>query len=132
MLRQKNTKKQGNIGLGAAVAHFTSIGVTVSLPLNDSQRYDMIADIDNRLNRVSVKTTYRKRQSTFTVQLCQKGGSSKTKLTRPFDPTSIELLFVLCEDGSRYLIPASEIRVTHELSLGAKLAQYKIGASGGS
>lgn len=38
----KNTKEQGTIGLGKAIAYFTSRGFVVSIPLNDSQDYDLV------------------------------------------------------------------------------------------
>jgi hypothetical protein len=39
-----NTKDIGNIGLGEAIAYFTGAMMTVSVPLNDSQPYDLIVD----------------------------------------------------------------------------------------
>ena len=38
---------QGNIGLGKAIEYFTSWGIPISIPLNDTQKYDLIADFDN-------------------------------------------------------------------------------------
>ena len=53
---------QGNIGLGKAIEYFTSWGIPVSIPLNDTQKYDLIADFDNKLQRISVRTSrYKKR-----------------------------------------------------------------------
>ena len=51
----KNTKIQGSIGLGQAIACFTKLGYIVSVPLNDSQDYDLIVEIDNKLYKVQVK-----------------------------------------------------------------------------
>ena len=42
MLKWINSKRQGNIGIGAAIAWFTVHGYTVSIPLTDSQDYDLI------------------------------------------------------------------------------------------
>ena len=41
-----NTKKFGNIGLGKAINYFLSCGYIVSLPINDSQSYDLIVEIN--------------------------------------------------------------------------------------
>jgi HJR/Mrr/RecB family endonuclease len=60
MFDQANTKKQGDVGLGQAIAWFTRNSYTVSLPLTDSQDYDLIVDKDNVLYRVQVKTTSNK------------------------------------------------------------------------
>ena len=121
-----NTKLQGNIGIGSAIAHFTSIGWIVSVPLTDSQKYDLIVDDGLKLQRVSVKTsTYRRRKSWY-VLLKQAGGSRKAATSTKFDRTKIELLYVWCGDGSRYLIPANAITVTNALTLGSKYAEYRL------
>ena len=36
-----NNKEKGNAGLGAAIAYFSSNGYSVSIPLNDTQDYDL-------------------------------------------------------------------------------------------
>ncbi len=48
----KNSKKQGDIGLGAAIAYFTFKGFTVSIPLTDSQDYDLVVDDGHKLSRI--------------------------------------------------------------------------------
>ena len=48
---------QGNIGLGKAIEYFTSNQMTVSVPLNDTQKYDLAVEIDGKLSRVQVKTS---------------------------------------------------------------------------
>ena len=48
---------QGNLGLGKAIEYFTSHNITVALPLNDTQSYDLIADFNGGLQRISVKTS---------------------------------------------------------------------------
>lgn len=47
MLRQHNPKKQGDAGLGVAIGWFTTHGYTMSVPLTDSQDYDLIVDDGN-------------------------------------------------------------------------------------
>lgn len=39
-----NSKKQGDIGMCYAMAYFSKIGYTVSVPITDSQDYDLIVD----------------------------------------------------------------------------------------
>lgn len=52
----KNTKQQGNIGLGSAIQYFTQNLYLVSLPLNDSQDYDLIVeDRDGTLKKFKLK-----------------------------------------------------------------------------
>lgn len=44
MLEQVNSKKQGDVGLGTDISFFTQRGWTVSIPLTDSQDYDLVVD----------------------------------------------------------------------------------------
>lgn len=49
------TKGQGNVGIAAAILYFTKQGCTVSVPLNDSQDYDLVVDLNNELKKSSGK-----------------------------------------------------------------------------
>ena len=81
----------------------------VSLPLNDTQSYDLIVEKDNIVSRVQVKTTrYSETPNTYTVQLKSAGGTAN-KQVRPFDNTKSELLFVLTGNNKTYLIPTKDI-----------------------
>lgn len=40
-----------------AIAYYSELGYTVSIPLTDTQDYDLIADTGNTLLKVQVKTT---------------------------------------------------------------------------
>lgn len=78
---------QGNIGLGKAIEYFTSHSIPVCIPLNDTQKYDLVVDIDGNLSRVSVKTTrYKDAKSSYRVELKNSGGSSGKGKIRKFDP----------------------------------------------
>lgn len=50
-------KEKGNTGLGIAIAYYTSNGYVVSIPLNDTQDYDLIVEKDNKLSKIQVKAT---------------------------------------------------------------------------
>jgi hypothetical protein len=112
----KNTKEQGNIGLSAAIHWFVSNGYTVNLPLNDSQDYDLIVDINDILSRVQIKTTRYKVRDSYRVCLKSSGGS-KGKVYKQVVNTKIEYLFVLTEIGEMYLIPFSNVTQKYELAL---------------
>ena len=53
----KTNKQKGNTSLGIAIAYFSSNGYTVSIPLNDTQDYDLIIEKDNLFQAVHVKST---------------------------------------------------------------------------
>ena len=56
-MRFNTNKEKGNTGLGIAIAYYTSNGYTVSIPLNDTQDYDLIVDKNSDLKKVQVKAT---------------------------------------------------------------------------
>ena len=51
----KTNKEKGNSGLGMAIAYFSTKGYTVSIPLNDTQDYDLVVEKDGHLKMVQVK-----------------------------------------------------------------------------
>lgn len=115
----KNTKDQGNIGLGMAIQYFSSIHSTVSIPLNDSQDYDLIVDINGVLKRIQVKTcNYVTKRGNWGVNLKVNGGSSKTnRIMKRNNDIIYDLLFVVCGDGSKFLIPKEKITQRNFLTI---------------
>lgn len=59
----------GNVGLGMAIAYYTSKCIPVMIPLNDTQKYDLVIDVDGQLQKVSVKTTQYKKNKNYEVLL---------------------------------------------------------------
>jgi hypothetical protein len=124
MLNAKNTKKQGDIGLGHAIAYFVSAGYTVSIPLTDSQDYDLIVD-NGTLYRVQVKTTkYKSQYGIYLVSLTVKGGNRSYNTIKPFDSTKVDLVFVLTNSGDKYLIPSKGLG--SRINLGKKYDTFKV------
>lgn len=118
---------QGNVGLGAAIAYYTSNGYQVLLPLNDTQKYDLVVDKDGTLHKVSVKTTKFKRKSgMFSVLLKNCGGSSSKSKVRHFNNKCCDILFILTVEGTMYEIPSHLIDVKGSLSLTNKWDKYII------
>ena len=52
-----SNKEKGNSGLGMAIAYFSTNGYVVSIPLNDTQDYDLVIEKDGKLDKVQVKAT---------------------------------------------------------------------------
>ena len=124
MLTKRNSTIQGNVGLGYAIQYFTSQGYIVSIPLNDSQAYDLVVDMGDGPKRVDVKTTRlkdnRRKNSSYIVTIKQHNSSRKL----PYDPTTKDYLFILTEDGTQYLIPSDAIWQKTELHLGKNYDRY--------
>ena len=120
---------QGNMGLGKAISYFTSLGYSVALPLNDTQKYDIIVDFNGGLQRVSVKTSRYSRKGdnlTFEVGLKNSGGSRGKGIIRNFDNTTCDYVFIYTADESLYLIPALEITAVSTITVGNKWTEYKV------
>jgi hypothetical protein len=125
--RHVNPRKQGDAGMGIAIGWFACAGYTVCLPLTDSQPYDLIVDDgEHGLQRVSVKSTTQLKLGLYQVGLRTQGGNRSQFTIRHFDNLGVELLFIACSDGGRYLIPAAKITSKSYIQLGAKYAQYRV------
>ena len=122
-----NTKKQGDVGLGAAIAYFTKQGFTVAIPLTDSQDYDLIVDRVSFLQRVQVKHTTYKRGGKFLFSLTVKGGNrSGTGKIKKFDVSKVDVVFVVTGDGDMYCIPVTSLGGYSGISLYQYYDQFKV------
>ncbi len=122
----KNSKEQGNIGLSYSINYFVKKRYTVSIPLNDSQDYDLIVDISPKgLCKIQIKTTGFKTESgNFKVDFRSSGGSKGEVYKRVVD-TDIDYVFVLTSNEDMYLLPLSIIG-TNSATLGDKYLDYKL------
>lgn len=123
-LTQQNSKKQGDVGLGAAIAWFTSQGACVCIPLTDSQRYDLVVETSDGLKRVQVKTcTLRAPSGVYRVELRTKGGNRSRETVKLFSADDADLLFILTDEGC-YLIPSDLVDQQNTINLGDKYEAY--------
>ncbi len=110
-----------------AIAYYSKLGWTVSVPVTDSQDYDLIVDTGNTLLKVQVKTTKQKTEyGVSIVNLRTNGGNKSGYNTKTFDSNSSDLLFVMTENGEFYSIPVSEISAKNSLNLGEKYLPYMV------
>lgn len=119
---------QGNVGLGSAIAYFTSHSIPVCLPLNDTQKYDIVVEIDGEMKKVQIKTSRQKTPAGgYAIQLKNSGGSSGKSVIRNFDNTLVDYVFVLTGNSKKYLIPSSEITSVSQISIGpTKYLEYEV------
>ena len=121
-----SNKDKGRAGLSLAIAYFGSNGYTVSLPLNDTQDYDLIVDKDNKLSKVQVRFT--DEYSKYGVYVCPLRSTSGTtrKTISTIKDTSVDLLFVATSNMSLYLIPKKDIINSSAINLGEKYEKYQV------
>ena len=122
----KTNKEKGNTSLGIAIAYYSANGYTVSIPLNDTQDYDLIVDKGNILKKVQIKSTACKtKYGSYQVALKSCGGT-KGKTYKTVIETKVDELFILTEDLSIYILPIEEIKNKSTLNICDKYAMYKV------
>ena len=122
-----NSKQQGTIGIAQAINYFSRNIVPVSIPLNDSQRYDLIVDM-NGLKRVEVKTCSYLRNGSYQVMVGSSGGNmTNMGKTKKISKEDCDLLFVHnIKTQENYLIPIEIVNNKKIIILNDKLNKYKL------
>ena len=105
MLFETNQDK-GRAGMAMAIAYFGANGYTVSIPLNDTQWYDLIVEKNGEFKTVQCKATG---SIDNTISLKSTGGTKGSAydnvLNHPVD-------YLFCLDGNMnmYVIPVADMR----------------------
>lgn len=128
-----NRRQQGDLGEASAIDWLTRQGATVYLPLGHSPDVDLIADFEGQPLRIQAKTSTQ-RVSTpngherFPVMIATNGGNqSWNRMSKLFDPSRFDFLFVVTGSGRRWFLPAGEIQAERTLQLGGpKYSEFEI------
>lgn len=119
-------KEKGKASLGIAIGYFSSNGYTVSIPLNDTQDYDLIIERDGKLQTVQVKSTSCKtKYGTYQVSLKSCGGTRGVTYKTVVD-TKVDLLCIVTDNIDIYVIPVNKIKNLSTINLCDKYQKYKI------
>ena len=124
----KNSKKQGDAGLGQAIAYFTMNGYDVALPLTDSADWDLIVEFEEGLKRVQVKTSSQLKGAGTMIFSCDvKGGNrSSSKPSKTVQKQNWELLFLHhLVTGKQILIPKDVLTINNQINIGSSKCKYK-------
>lgn len=125
-MKFKTNKEKGNSSLGIGIAYYASNGYTVSIPLNDTQDYDLIVDKNNKIKRVQVKSSgCRTKYGNYQVALKSCGGTRGTTYKTLIE-TNIDELFIVTEDLGMYVLPKEEINNKSTLNICSKYEKFKI------
>jgi hypothetical protein len=105
-----------------------SVGAALYMPFGHSPDVDIVADIDDRLLRVQVKTCGLFIKRRWQVSLVTRGGNqSWSGIVKQFSPQRADYLFVHVADGRRWLIPATEVAGGTGILLGGpKYAAFEV------
>lgn len=116
-------RKKGRIGLSMAINYFTIQGYTISLPLNDTQWYDMVVEKDNHFYTVQCKCTATE-DDTVVLKSC--GGTNGGVYDNVINHPELDYLFCVNKDFNCWLIPVKDIILagnTKEIKLRTELAK---------
>lgn len=121
----KTNKDKGRAGLAAAIGYFGMNGYTVSIPLNDTQEYDLLVDNGDNILKISVKATSQRSQyGVSIVNLRNMGGTNGTVYGREKDKNN-DYVFVINEIEEKWLLPKA-VLTNNSINLGEKYNQYKL------
>ncbi len=123
-MKFSSNKEKGNSGLGMAIAYFSSNGYVVSIPLNDTQDYDLVIEKDGKLAKVQVKATVCKTKNNIYQLSLKSCGGTKGKEYKTLINTNIDYLFILNADLKMYVIPKNEIKNKSTINLGEKMNRF--------
>ena len=105
MLFETN-KDKGRAGMSFAIAYFGSNGYTVSVPLNDTQWYDLIIEKDGIFQTVQCKATG-SQNNAISLRNCEgtKGKEYDNVLNH-----NLDLLFCLNSKQELFVIPIQDLK----------------------
>ena len=113
-MNEVNRKQIGRLGLSMAINYFTIQGYTVSLPINDTQWYDLIIEKDNQFFTVQCKATQTKNDS---IDLRSTGGTKGSIYDNVLNHSKLDYLFCVNKDLKMWLIPIKDITTSKQITL---------------
>ncbi|MCL4835668.1 MAG: hypothetical protein KJZ86_24730 [Caldilineaceae bacterium] len=124
-----NNRDKGNLAVANAILYFVSEKYTVSIPLADTAKYDLVVEHNGTFQAVQCKYTgYESNPGIFSVPLYVSGGNRSAGNRRiRYESSDFSLLYVLCANGNEYLIPFEEIAGQITISVGrmSKWSKWK-------
>ena len=109
-----NRKEIGRIGLSMAINYFTIKGYTVSIPMNDTQWYDLIIEKNGIFETVQCKATMTEDDA---IDFRSTGGTKGQEYDNLLNHKELDYLFCVNKDLNMWLIPISEISNKNSIKL---------------
>lgn len=121
-------KEKGLAGLSIAIAYFGSNGYVVSIPLNDTQDYDLIVEKEGKFYRVQCRSTgvTNKTGEYYAIHLRSYGGANGGTYYGTLKDSNADLCFVVAADGRYYLFPINIITKNALLTLNQDFDKYLV------
>ena len=107
-------KQLGRMGLSMAINYFTLKGYTVSLPINDTQWYDLVIEKDGVFQTVQCKATATENNI---IDFRSTGGTNGGIYDNLLNHKELDLLFCIDKDKQMWVIPVKDITTSRQLTL---------------
>lgn len=101
-----SNKDKGRIGLATAIHYYSLQGYTISLPLNDTQWYDLVIEKDGKLETVQCKCTGTENGA---ISLVSNGGTKGGKYDSIVNHSELDYMFCVDKDMNKFHIPVKDI-----------------------
>ncbi len=115
-----NNRLKGNLAVASAIQRYVSDGYTVSLPLCDTARYDLVIERNGTFFAVQCKYAgYEGNEGIYSVPLYVSGGNRSAGNRRlRYEAQDFDILYVLCANHRSYAIPFAEVAGRTTINLG--------------
>ena len=101
-----NRKQIGRIGLSMAINYFTCQGYTISLPMNDTQWYDLVIEKDGKFQTVQCKATQTENSE---ISLRNTGGTNGSVYDNVTNHSELDYLFCVNKNLDMWCIPMKDL-----------------------
>lgn len=101
-----NRKNIGRIGLSMAINYFTVKGYTVSIPMNDTQWYDLVIEKDGTFQTVQCKAT---QTESGEIDFRSTGGTNGGVYDNLLNHSELDYLFCVNKNLDMWLIPIKDL-----------------------
>jgi hypothetical protein len=132
-MKIENNKDRGRIGLSMAINYFSCQGYTVSVPLNDTQWYDLIIEKEGKFEIVQCKCTA---TDTGTIDFRSTGGTKGSTYDNILNHSELDWLFCVDKKLNMFCIPMKDIIAsgntkqiklkTEKMNQGFQTYQYRV------
>lgn len=102
-----NRKTIGRIGMSMAINYYTCQGYTISIPLNDTQWYDLIVEKDGQFKTVQCKAT---QTEDGAIDFRSTGETNGGTYDNILNHSELDYLFCVDKNFNMFNIPLSAIK----------------------
>lgn len=119
-----NSKRIGNIGEAKTLSKFVELGIPVYLPFGDNETADLIAEFNNKLNKIQIKTSEKAENGKmiFNTASCMSQSRNSNTVHKYNDDEVDYFVFYNIARDVILLVPKSEVP-TREITIRYKLPQ---------